>query len=290
MSLAPQESVILNTTNITIDSEAFEDSESLDVLIGLSIIYAIIFIAGIIGNLSTCIVISRNRSMHTATNFYLMSLAISDLVLLLSGLPIEVHRLWNPNTYPLDEGSCIALGLASETSANATVLTITAFTVERYIAICKPFMSHTTSKLSRAVRFILVIWVFALCTAVPQAVQFGIFKMVSGGEEITSCTVVGPGVHQAFVISSCIFFIVPMVVISVLYILIGIKLQTSSVLHPKKPSVESNGRTSGVNRYKSGKSQRRVIRMLGKHINDHHLIQSVEFLYVVKYTYSTPKN
>lgn len=271
MTLAPKETVtfglqdgvdIFNMTNMTIQTAAYENTDSLNLLVGLSVSYAVIFIAGIIGNLSTCIVISRNRSMHTATNFYLMSLAISDLVLLLSGLPIEVHRLWNPNTYPLDEGSCIALGLASETSANATVLTITAFTVERYIAICKPFMSHTTSKLSRAVRFILIIWVFALCTAVPQAVQFGILEKMEGEEEVTSCTVVGQGVHQAFVISSCIFFIVPMVVISVLYILIGIKLQTSTVLHPKKPSVESNGRTSGINRYKSGKSQRRVIRML----------------------------
>lgn len=51
----------------------------------LSVCYALIFVAGVLGNLITCIVISRNNFMHTATNFYLFNLAISDLILLCSG-------------------------------------------------------------------------------------------------------------------------------------------------------------------------------------------------------------
>lgn len=65
-------------------------------------------------------------------------------------------------------------GFAAETSANATVLTITAFTVERYVAICHPFQAHAVSKLSRAVKLVLAIWVLALCLAVPQAMSFGV--------------------------------------------------------------------------------------------------------------------
>lgn len=51
----------------------------------LTVCYTLIFIAGVLGNLITCIVISRNKFMHTATNFYLFNLAVSDLILLLSG-------------------------------------------------------------------------------------------------------------------------------------------------------------------------------------------------------------
>lgn len=39
------------------------------VVIPITVIYTIILIMGIIGNISTCIVISRNKSMHTATNY-----------------------------------------------------------------------------------------------------------------------------------------------------------------------------------------------------------------------------
>lgn len=51
----------------------------------LTVCYALIFVAGVLGNLITCIVISRNNFMHTATNFYLFNLAISDMILLCSG-------------------------------------------------------------------------------------------------------------------------------------------------------------------------------------------------------------
>lgn len=51
----------------------------------LIVIYAIIFVLGVLGNVVTCIVIAKNRSMHTAVNFYLFSLAVSDLLLLVTG-------------------------------------------------------------------------------------------------------------------------------------------------------------------------------------------------------------
>lgn len=255
---------VLNSTNLTASDGAFSEPNTLQIIIPLSFVYLAIFFAGILGNVSTCVVISRNRSMHTATNFYLFSLAISDLILLVCGLPLELYRLWNPYTYPLGEALCIIIGLASETTANATVLTIAAFTVERYIAICRPFMSHTMSKLSRAVRFIIAIWICALCTAVPQAMQFGIVYDEDSGQTTSACTVKGRGVHQVFIISSFVFFVVPMSLISVLYALIGMKLRTSRVLHPvKKLSVDSE-RTSAPMQYRNGTSQRRVIRMLGK--------------------------
>ena len=77
-------------------------------------------------------------------------------------------------TYIFGEVTCILQGFASETAANATVLTITAFTIERYVAICHPFMSHTVSKLSRALKHIIIIWLMALCLAIPQVRNFSL--------------------------------------------------------------------------------------------------------------------
>lgn len=55
------------------------------VLLPITIIYVILFITGVLGNFAVCIVIVKNKSMHTATNYYLFSLAVSDLVILLLG-------------------------------------------------------------------------------------------------------------------------------------------------------------------------------------------------------------
>lgn len=57
----------------------------LKMVIPLTIAYVTIFVTGIFGNVTTCIVIVKNPSMQTATNYYLFSLAISDLTLLVLG-------------------------------------------------------------------------------------------------------------------------------------------------------------------------------------------------------------
>lgn len=142
-------SSILTTTTLSTDHNVDillfygPKRDPLYVVIPITFIYLLIFVTGVVGNISTCIVISKNKSMHTATNYYLFSLAISDFLLLVSGVPQEVYSIWSRYPYVFGEGFCVVRGLMAETAANATVLTITSFTAERYLAICHPFLQHT---------------------------------------------------------------------------------------------------------------------------------------------------
>ncbi|XP_046735582.1 pyrokinin-1 receptor-like [Diprion similis] len=240
--------------------------DPLYIVIPITIIYVTIFLTGVVGNISTCVVIARNKSMHTATNYYLFSLAISDLLLLVSGLPPEMYYIWSQFPYVFGEIFCAIQSFAAETSANATVLTITAFTVERYVAICHPFVSHTMSKLSRAVKFVVAIWLFALGLAVPQAIQFGIvYGEDENGttvEETARCTVKWVILEHAFEISTMLFFVVPMTIITVLYVLIGVKLRRSRLLTAVKRTSISNSINNGESVRGKTAAQRNVIRML----------------------------
>jgi len=261
--------------------------DPLYIVIPITISYALIFITGLVGNVVTCIVIARNKHMHTATNYYLFSLAVSDLLLLVSGLPQEIYCIWSRYPYVFGEVFCVLRGLAAETSANATVLTITAFTVERYVAICHPFLSHTMSKLSRAVKLILVIWVVALTFAIPQAFQFGI--VVGNTPELVTCTVKNVIIAHSFELSTFMFFVLPMTLITVLYALIGLRLRRSSMMkkdsgsfnckhfcrsctssslqQPAQRSLASgNSRRQNCCRHHQSHCSRRVLKMLGEFV------------------------
>jgi hypothetical protein len=48
-------------------------------------LYLGVFVTGVFGNMIVCVVIVKNASMHTATNYYLFSLAVSDLIFLMMG-------------------------------------------------------------------------------------------------------------------------------------------------------------------------------------------------------------
>jgi len=160
------------------------------------VIYAVIFVTGVVGNVCTAVVIVRHKYMHTATNYYLCNLVLSDLLVLAMqallqsrsvcsfvrlsragtvtklsrlqstnllvlalGLPVETYSFWSAYPWIFGETFCVLRTMAAETSTNASILTITAFTVERYVAICHPMRAKTMSSLSRAVKTIIVVWI-----------------------------------------------------------------------------------------------------------------------------------
>jgi len=153
--------------------------DPLSTAIPMTIVYTIIFASGFLGNICTCIVIKKNKYMHNSVNFYLFSLAVSDLLLLILGLPQDLWFLWEKYPYVFGKCFCLMRAFTSETCTNASILTITAFTVERYLAICHPLKAHTMPQLVRAVKIILVIWIISAFSSIPIASQLDIVYLVS---------------------------------------------------------------------------------------------------------------
>lgn len=142
------------------------------------------------------------------------------------------------------------------------------------------------SKLSRAIKYVMAIWLLALCLAVPQAIQFGVVyqKLTNGTliESSATCSVKPTSIRHAFEISSILFFAVPMLVILVLYVLIGLKLKNTRLLknrhqHHHPTAVLPNHEYSNNFRSKTGNAQKNVIRMLGNAKIDNAKKFKVEF-------------
>lgn len=192
-----------------------------------------------------------------ATNYYLFSLAISDLLVLISSIPVELYEFWCPFRFIFGEPFCIIRGMISEFCTNATVLTVLTFTIERYVAICHPFLSHTLSKLSRAKKIIVIVWLISLAYAIPQALSLGVRSSDDGMKQ---CGPTSEIIKNSFEISAFMFFLAPMILITVLYILIGLKLRASTKIKRNTGSHQK--------RFQSGtQGSRRVIKMLGNEIS-----------------------
>lgn len=212
-----------------------------DINIALTIVYLIIFLIGVIGNVCNCLVIAdgRNRDMKTPTNYYLFSLSVSDLLLLIFGLPHDLINLWHPNGYMFSQFVCISRGWISEASTNASVLVIVAFSMERYLAICHPLKAHKWSHLSRSIKIICLIWLVASTCAFVVVWQYGLVliddKQVDGTllGSVWQCTMVSQG-RSIFELSVFIFFILPMTIITIVYLKLGYHLRKKSKLHSSR--------------------------------------------------------
>ncbi|XP_022698878.1 pyrokinin-1 receptor-like isoform X1 [Varroa jacobsoni] len=203
-------------------------------LLPMTVIYSLIFVSGLVGNLSTCIVIVQNPHMHTATNYYLFNLAVSDLLTLVFGLPNDLVTYWRQYPYAFGSTFCSVRNLVAEMTSNTSVLTIVAFTLERYLAICHPLYKHKMSnQLPRVLKILTIVWLIAFVSALPFAARSGLrYEFVNDIQldDSAFCIVQGSdSVNIAlFVGSTVTFFILPMIFIIILYMRIGFKLRRST--------------------------------------------------------------
>ncbi len=78
-------------------------------------------------------------SQITPTNCYLVSLAVSDCMFFLATTPTELQYLHVSVTeYLFGDVGCALLTYLPYLAINTSSLSITAFTVERFIGICYP--------------------------------------------------------------------------------------------------------------------------------------------------------
>lgn len=155
-------------------------------------IYLLIFLTGLSGNLLTCAVIAKHKKMRNPTNLYLVSLAVSDLLVLLFGMPLEIYDLWQNYPFPFGEGGCYFKTFLFETVCFASILNVTALSVERYIAVVHPLKTRYLSTNQHAKRVITVVWVVSMVCAIPNTSLHGIFYLPERMQESAICTVLKP--------------------------------------------------------------------------------------------------
>ena len=95
------------TTSVDLELFLGPRRQDISTAVPMTVVYALIFVTGLIGNVATCVVIARNHYMHTTTNYCLFNLAISNLLMLLLGLPQETYTIWSAYPWIFGETFCV---------------------------------------------------------------------------------------------------------------------------------------------------------------------------------------
>ncbi|XP_013197266.1 neuromedin-U receptor 2 isoform X2 [Amyelois transitella] len=148
--------------------------QTVEEMVSLKIVYIvlmlIIFFAGMVGNMVTCVVIYYDRSMHNVTNYYLFNLAVSDLVALLTIL-LEVAYYSGKIPIPTDvlgNAVCKMETFMLGVLWNNSILIITALAVERYVAVVHPLAVKRRRVRRRVARVMAAAWSVAVLETLPD--------------------------------------------------------------------------------------------------------------------------
>ncbi|XP_075054071.1 motilin receptor [Mixophyes fleayi] len=201
---------------------------SIKILIPFTVICLIIMVAGLIGNTVTILIIKRYKDMKTTTNFYLSSMAVSDIIILLC-LPFDLYRLWMSTSWIFGGFLCKFLCLISEGCTYSTILHITALSIERYLAICFPLKAKVFITKRRVKTVIVFLWLFALVSAAPLYNLFENVKVNYTGSWQCTYTkyAMESGLLNVMMWVTTVYFFFPMFCLIVLYGFIGKKLWKS---------------------------------------------------------------
>ncbi|KAM6961591.1 dopamine receptor D4 related sequence [Tautogolabrus adspersus] len=143
------------------------DFNYLALVLGVPLILVII-----LGNILVCVSVLTEPSLKTATNYFIISLAVADLLLAVLVLPLYVYSEFLGGVWTLSTFTCDALMTMDVMLCTASILNLCAISVDRYIAVVVPLKYNRNQFSVRQLALIAATWLLSLGVASP--VMFGL--------------------------------------------------------------------------------------------------------------------
>uniref|UniRef100_A0A8C1UU33 Dopamine receptor D4b n=2 Tax=Cyprinus carpio TaxID=7962 RepID=A0A8C1UU33_CYPCA len=161
-------SVNVSRLNSTLQPDLFNVTYNVPVLIfGVLLIIVIIC-----GNALVCLSVYKEKALKTTTNYFIVSLAVADLLLAVLVLPLFVYAEFQGGVWSLDVTLCDGLMTMDVMLCTASIFNLCAISVDRFIAVSIPLNYNRKHVDYRQILLLSATWLFALAVASP--VIFGI--------------------------------------------------------------------------------------------------------------------
>ena len=121
---------------------------------------------------------------------------------------------------------------------HASILTILSISFERYYAICHPLKAQYTCTTRRTVKIIIVIWICACILTIPFALIAYLEPATFFDNSIVKVcrTTIESPLEQGYIVTlTCVFFVIPVIVLVILYS----RIIRCLVVESKELSIES---------------------------------------------------
>ncbi|XP_014021327.1 D(2) dopamine receptor A-like [Salmo salar] len=183
-----------------------------------AVLLVLLIFCVVFGNVLVCVAVSRERALQTTTNYLIVSLAVSDLLLATLVMPwgvyLEVVGEWRFSLI-----HCDILLTLDVMMCTASILNLCAISIDRYMAVAMPMLYNTRySSRRRVALMIAVVWFLSF--AISSPLLFGLNNTAS--REETKCAFADP----SFVVySSVASFYVPFIVTLLVYAQICVVLR-----------------------------------------------------------------
>lgn len=187
----------------------------------IPVIFGLIVVLGLLGNLLVIVVIIKNEKMRSTTNILILNLAIADLCFIVFCVPFTATAYVMP-TWPFGKIWCKVVQYLMYVCAYASVYTLVVMSLDRYLAVVHPISSMSYRTQMNTVWILIGLWGVVLVGHSPLLVQYDVISYIYYGEYRSAClnaqTVQGGPAARLFYGCFFIFgYVLPLSLICVLY-------------------------------------------------------------------------
>uniref|UniRef100_A0A8C4NC08 Opioid receptor, delta 1a n=1 Tax=Eptatretus burgeri TaxID=7764 RepID=A0A8C4NC08_EPTBU len=182
----------------------------------IACLYLLMWVTGVIGNIVVIFILLKYTKMKTATNIYIFNLALAD-ALVTSPLPFQSAKLLL-TSWPFGRMLCKIIIAIDYYNMFTSIFTVTAMSVDRYIAVCHPIRAMHYRTAAKAKLINVAIWIASSAIGLPVMVLADT-KEFNGS---IACIVnfPSPVVDSKKILNTCVFifaFMGPVCVITACY-------------------------------------------------------------------------
>uniref|UniRef100_A0A3B5LKH6 D(3) dopamine receptor n=1 Tax=Xiphophorus couchianus TaxID=32473 RepID=A0A3B5LKH6_9TELE len=182
-----------------------------------AMLYSLLILAIVFGNVLVCLAVLRERSLQTTTNYLVVSLAVADLLVASLVMPWAVYLEVVGGAWLFSRLYCNIFVTLDVMMCTASILNLCAISIDRYTAVVMPVLYNTTHR-SRKRVFVMIATVWVLAFTVSCPLLFGF----NTTDDPLVCSISNPD----FVIySSVVSFYLPFIVTLLVYIRIYVFLR-----------------------------------------------------------------
>jgi len=162
-------------------SNGFAESFSKQFRVGTSSFSILLIIGTIFGNSLVIAAFATFSRLRTATNYFVVSLAVTDLCVALFSMPVWVAYLITGPSWVLGHLLNRIWTVMDVLSGTASIANLAAISLDRCLCIKKPLMYYQYITTARVQTAIVVIWVYSVGMAITSYFmwQYRIFNFIA---------------------------------------------------------------------------------------------------------------
>ncbi|XP_078046311.1 RYamide receptor [Augochlora pura] len=130
--------------------------------------YGSVFVVAMTGNGLVCYVVYGNKRMQTVTNYFIVNLAVGDILMAFFCVPPSFFSLFVLQYWPFGSQLCPVVYFLQAVSVLVSAYTLVIISIDRYRAIMWPLKPKLNKR--QAKFFIMVVWLLALAISSPIAI------------------------------------------------------------------------------------------------------------------------